>query len=188
MSPTARRRRVDLAALARGVVAELAPLAAAKRIDLGLNADSRLCSVDGDAEALRDAVVEPRRQRAALHAGRRARRRRRRERWRARGVERARHRPGHPRSRSRARVRPLRPRQRRRRSGARQRAWSGDRQAHRRAARRRHRRRGRGSTAPESGISVRFPTAADGAASGPVGLPALAVAAARGPTATRCAP
>jgi len=42
---------VDLPALAREVVADLAPLAAAKRIDLGLNADSRV-QVRGDAEAL----------------------------------------------------------------------------------------------------------------------------------------
>jgi two-component system OmpR family sensor kinase len=42
---------VDLPALARDVVADLAPLAAAKRIDLGLNADS-VVQVRGDAEAL----------------------------------------------------------------------------------------------------------------------------------------
>jgi two-component system, OmpR family, sensor kinase len=42
---------VELPALAREVVADLAPLAAAKRIDLGLNADSSV-QVRGDAEAL----------------------------------------------------------------------------------------------------------------------------------------
>jgi two-component system OmpR family sensor kinase len=42
---------VDLPALAREVVADLAPLAAAKRIDLGLNADNPV-QVRGDAEAL----------------------------------------------------------------------------------------------------------------------------------------
>lgn len=42
---------VDLQALARGVVAELAPLAAAKRIDLGLSADPGV-RVMGDADAL----------------------------------------------------------------------------------------------------------------------------------------
>jgi two-component system OmpR family sensor kinase len=42
---------VDLPALAREVVADLAPLAAAKRIDLGLSADSPV-QVRGDADAL----------------------------------------------------------------------------------------------------------------------------------------
>lgn len=42
---------IDLPALARGVVAELAPLAAAKRIDLGLNAEPGV-QVQGDADAL----------------------------------------------------------------------------------------------------------------------------------------
>jgi two-component system OmpR family sensor kinase len=42
---------IDLPALARGVVAELAPLAAAKRIDLGLNAEPG-ARVRGDADAL----------------------------------------------------------------------------------------------------------------------------------------
>ncbi len=42
---------IDLQALASAVVAELAPLAAAKRIDLGLNAESPV-QVHGDAEAL----------------------------------------------------------------------------------------------------------------------------------------
>jgi two-component system OmpR family sensor kinase len=42
---------IDLPALAREVVADLAPLAAAKRIDLGLNADSPV-HVRGDADAL----------------------------------------------------------------------------------------------------------------------------------------
>jgi two-component system OmpR family sensor kinase len=42
---------IDLPALAREVVADLAPLAAAKRIDLGLNADSPV-QVRGDADAL----------------------------------------------------------------------------------------------------------------------------------------
>ncbi|MGH8714499.1 MAG: ATP-binding protein [Casimicrobiaceae bacterium] len=42
---------VDLAALARGVVTDLAPLAAAKRIDLGLNADAGV-QVRGDPGAL----------------------------------------------------------------------------------------------------------------------------------------
>jgi two-component system OmpR family sensor kinase len=41
----------DLPALARDIVAHLAPLAAAKRIDLGLNADSPV-EVRGDADAL----------------------------------------------------------------------------------------------------------------------------------------
>ena len=42
---------VDLPALARGVVADLAPLAAAKRIDLGLNAEPGI-ELKGDADAL----------------------------------------------------------------------------------------------------------------------------------------
>jgi len=42
---------IDLPGLARGVVAELAPLAAAKRIDLGLNADPGV-RARGDADAL----------------------------------------------------------------------------------------------------------------------------------------
>jgi two-component system OmpR family sensor kinase len=42
---------VDLAALARGVVTDLAPLAAAKRIDLGLNAEPGI-ALKGDADAL----------------------------------------------------------------------------------------------------------------------------------------
>ena len=42
---------IDLPALARGVVAELAPLAAAKRIDLGLNAEPGV-QIKGDADAI----------------------------------------------------------------------------------------------------------------------------------------
>jgi two-component system OmpR family sensor kinase len=42
---------IDLPALARAVVAELAPLAAAKRIDLGLNADPGV-QTRGDADAI----------------------------------------------------------------------------------------------------------------------------------------
>lgn len=42
---------VDLSALARGVVTDLAPLAVAKRIDLGLNAQAGV-QVEGDADAL----------------------------------------------------------------------------------------------------------------------------------------
>jgi two-component system OmpR family sensor kinase len=42
---------IDLAALARAVVADLAPLAGAKRIDLGLNAEGRV-PLRGDAEAI----------------------------------------------------------------------------------------------------------------------------------------
>ncbi len=98
---------VDLPALAREVVADLAPLAAAKRIDLGLNAGQPV-HVRGDADALATLLSNlvdnalrytPEAGRVdvgvASDGGRAV-------------LERARLRPGHPRSRSRARVRPLR--------------------------------------------------------------------------------